>query len=281
MPYAGSVASGFTAVDLATGEIVWHADTDGIETGTAVVANGVAYIGSAPGVPGGFLKAFDAKTGDPLWQSDQPIFTPAVQDGVGYAGSGGGEVTSLDLATGEVLWQITIGGVARPATVAGDVVYMNSDGDEAIYAFDTKTGDQLWTYPVDGYLGDAPALKDGVLYTATGGGSIYALGGENAIPAAVPATPSPEPAASAIPASPVADNPAAIEADALWTTSGGDTGLSQPGYVTIAPDGNLWVTDNDNHRFQILRRMGRSSNPGASKGQAMVSSGCGTAKAMA
>ncbi len=216
-----------------------------------MVANGVAYIGSAPGVAEGFLMAFDAKTGDQLWRSDEPIFTPAVQDGIGYAGSGGGEVTALDLSTGEVLWQEMVGGVARPATVAGDVVYMNSDSDEAIYAFDTKTGDQLWKFPVNGYLGDAPALEDGVLYAATGGGTIYALGGENAIPAAVPATPSPESAASAIPASPMADSPAAIEAELLWSAPGGDGGLSQTGYVTIAPDGNLWVADNGNHRFQI------------------------------
>ena len=44
-------------LDLATGELKWHVDTGGIETGTAVVANGVAYIGSAPGVADGFLKA--------------------------------------------------------------------------------------------------------------------------------------------------------------------------------------------------------------------------------
>ena len=164
MVYAGSVLSGFAAVDLATGAPVWHADTGGIETGTAVVANGVAYIGSAPGVAEGFLMAFDAKTGEQLWKSDEPIFTPAVQDGTGYAGSGGGEVTSIDLSTGDVLWQIMVGGIARPATVAGDVLYMNSDGDQAIYAFDTESGHQIWKFPVDGYLSDAPALKDGVLY---------------------------------------------------------------------------------------------------------------------
>ena len=72
--YSGSIANGFTAVDLQTGELVWQAETDGIETGTAVVANGVAYIGSAPGVPQGFLKAFDAATGELLWTSNEPIF---------------------------------------------------------------------------------------------------------------------------------------------------------------------------------------------------------------
>ena len=273
--YAGSVSSGFTAVDLASGEIVWHAETGGIETGTAVVANGVAYIGSTPGSAEGFLMAFDAKTGNQLWKSDEPIFTPAVQDGIGYAGSGGGEVTSLDLSTGDVLWQVMVGGVARPATVAGGVVYMNSDSDEAIYAFDTETGDQLWKFPVDGYLGDAPALKDGVLYAATGGGTIYALGGENAIPAAGAASPEPSPATCDGPAaSPAATGAIEIAPTLLWATSGGDTGLSQPGYVTIAPDGNLWVADNDNHRFQIFAPMERSSKPGVSKGKVTDSFRC-------
>ena len=106
-------------------------------------------------------------------------------------------MTAIDLETGELLWQVMVGGVARPATVAGDVVYLNSDGDETVYAFDTATGDQLWSYPVDGYIGDAGALKDEVLYVNTGGGSIYAIGGEHAIPAAGSTAGSPEPAASA------------------------------------------------------------------------------------
>jgi tripartite motif-containing protein 71 len=252
--YSGSIANGFTAVDLQTGALIWNAETDGIETGTAVVANGVAYIGSAPGAPQGFLNAYDAATGVLLWSSDEPIFSPAVKDGAGFAGSADGPVTAIDLATGEVLWQVTVGGVARPASVAGDVVYMNSDGDQAIYAFDTATGDQLWKFSVDGFLNDAPALKDGVLYTATGSGSVYALGGENAIPAANITAGSPEPAASPSPiaaASPAA-SPVALAPAMLWSSQGGDSGLSQAGLITIAPDGKIWVADNDNHRFQIL-----------------------------
>ncbi len=253
--YSGSIANGFSAVDLQTGELVWRADTNGIETGTAVVANGVAYIGSSPGVPEGFLNAYDAATGELLWSSDARIFSPAVKDGAGFAGSADGPVTAIDLTNGEILWQVTVGGVARPAIVAGDIVYINSDGDETVYAFDTATGDQLWSYPVDGYLGDAGALKDEVLYVNTGGGSIYAIGGEHAIPAAGTTAGSPEPAAgvaATVAASPVAATADLLAAEVLWTTSGGDGGFDLPGRVAIAPDGKIWVVDNRNHRFQIF-----------------------------
>ena len=40
--------------------------------------------------------------------------------------------------------------------------------------------------------------------------------------------------------------------DLLWATPGGDGGLAQAGRVMFAPDGTIWVADNDNHRFRIF-----------------------------
>jgi DNA-binding beta-propeller fold protein YncE len=47
--------------------------------------------------------------------------------------------------------------------------------------------------------------------------------------------------------------PSAGPVEFLWETSGGpDTPLGNPSHLAVAPDGNIWVVDGDNDRFQIF-----------------------------
>ena len=47
--------------------------------------------------------------------------------------------------------------------------------------------------------------------------------------------------------------PSAGPVEFLWETSGGpDTPLGNPSHLNVAPDGNIWVADGDNDRFQIF-----------------------------
>ena len=65
--YVGGDDPGFFAVDAATGTLLWRGDTGDDQTATAVVAEGIAYIGGAPDSGAvGHLYAFDAKTGELL-----------------------------------------------------------------------------------------------------------------------------------------------------------------------------------------------------------------------
>ena len=69
-----------------------------------------------------------------------------------------------------------------------------------------------------------------------------------------------------------AEAPKTSAADLLWKTSGGpDTPLSYPGHLAIDPDGNLWVPDTDNSRFQIFSPDGAFleawGDPGSGEGQ--------------
>jgi tripartite motif-containing protein 71 len=49
-----------------------------------------------------------------------------------------------------------------------------------------------------------------------------------------------------------ADAAASDQVTLLWDTPGGEGGLSGSSTLTIAPDGNIWVADADNARFQIF-----------------------------
>jgi outer membrane protein assembly factor BamB len=60
---------------------------------------------------------------------NQPFLdnTPAVVNGVVYAGSGSGNVYALNAETGAMLWGHNIGGVTTSPAVADDVVYVGTD----------------------------------------------------------------------------------------------------------------------------------------------------------
>jgi eukaryotic-like serine/threonine-protein kinase len=190
--YTGVDAEGFFAVDAASGTLLWRGDIGGQRIGAAVVAEGVAYIGAAHG-GGGRLYAFDATTGELLWRGDEPLFSPAVLDGVGYSGAEDGTVTAFDTADGTERWQTQLGGVVLNVAIADGVLYALSnkgpvDG-AAVFALDAATGNQLWSFAVDSEVLGGVAVAGGIAVVDTDLAGIYAIGGTDQ--GAVAATTSP------------------------------------------------------------------------------------------
>lgn len=185
MAFVGSETGDVTAVDAATGEIVWQVDTGDERNGSAVVADGIVYVGA--GSLTGSLSAYDAETGALRWKRDEPMLTPSVANGVGYSGSADGTVYAFDTASGEELWQVQVGGSANPVAIAGDIIYVPSEGDGAVYALDAATGDVLWFITVDGEPSAQASVVDGAIHVATSLGVIQAF----AEPAPGSATPPP------------------------------------------------------------------------------------------
>jgi outer membrane protein assembly factor BamB len=185
MAYVGSETGNLAAVDAATGEIVWQVDTGDHRNASAVVADGIVYVGA--GSLDGSLSAYDAETGALRWQRDEPMLTPSVANGVGYSGSVDGTVYAFDTASGEELWRVQVGEYANPIAIASDIIYVPSEGDRAVYALDAATGDELWHITVDGEPTYQAAVVDGAIYVATSFGVIQAF----AEPAPGSATPAP------------------------------------------------------------------------------------------
>jgi outer membrane protein assembly factor BamB len=140
----------------------------------AAIANGEIYVGAASGT------AFDlvaiSVNGSPItWQYPISVEdnSPAVVNGVVYAGSSDSNVYALNASTGSLLWKYTTGGaIFNSPAVAGGVVYIGNSG--GLYALNAKTGALIWKAASVGGVA-APAVANGVVYVGSSNCSAYAL----------------------------------------------------------------------------------------------------------
>jgi len=73
--------------------------------------------------------------------------SPAIADGVVYAGAGNGDLLAIDLQTGKLRWKYATAnllGESSPA-VAGGLVYIGDLGG-VLHAVHAKDGTKAWTY---------------------------------------------------------------------------------------------------------------------------------------
>jgi hypothetical protein len=113
-----------------------------------------------------------------LWKygtGSKVLSSPAVVDGVVYAGSLDFNVYALNASTGARLWQFTAGdGVDSSPAVANGVVYVGSL-DNNIYALNASTGAVLWQFFTGYAIYTAPTVADGVVYIGSESNVVYAL----------------------------------------------------------------------------------------------------------
>lgn len=177
----------------AVGRIAWSA----IENAPTVlcpptVVDGTVYVGSAARA----LHAFDAGTGEPVWEFATRDFVqtaPAVQDGRVFTADAEGVVYAVS-TDGEEVWRHTTEQNlhSRALAVDGGTVYVGTAGDMPavvsgdtdkskagkVVAIDADTGEAEWTFegPEDWFSG--PAVGDGRVYVGNHDGTVFALNDE-------------------------------------------------------------------------------------------------------
>ncbi len=127
------------------------------------------------------------------------ISSPAVANGVAYAGSTDGNLYALDFETGAQKWKFKTGArvTSSPAVEGGTVYFGSYDG--RFYAVDAASGQLKWKFttlgerrfaakhlhgslpegetmpdPFDCYL-SSPMVSAGAVYFGSGDGNVYAL----------------------------------------------------------------------------------------------------------
>ncbi|MFN8345975.1 MAG: PQQ-binding-like beta-propeller repeat protein [Spirosomataceae bacterium] len=176
------------ALDAATGAKKWEFRNDEVYPWQAspTVVNGIVYAsirGSSGGKSG--LHALDAATGTLKWH--QPGIgisesSPAIADGILYAGSEYNGFMAFDAQTGTVKWTFDSGWITNSSpAVANGIVYVgasaltNSNNDK-LYAIDAKTGAKKWEFktPDGGPDYSSPIVANGIVYIGAGS-TLYAV----------------------------------------------------------------------------------------------------------
>ncbi|HAK79325.1 MAG TPA: hypothetical protein DCM71_21075 [Runella sp.] len=176
------------ALDAATGAKKWEFRNDEIYPWQAspTVVNGIVYAsirGSSGGKSG--LHALDAATGTLKWH--QPGIgisesSPAVADGLVYAGSEFDGFMAFDSQTGAIKWAFASGLITNSSpTVANGIVYVGASAlthtnNDKLYAIDAKTGAKKWEFktPDGGPDYSSPIVANGIVYIGAGS-TLYAV----------------------------------------------------------------------------------------------------------
>lgn len=173
--YIGSDANNFFALNAHTGALLWKYATPSTVDSSPVVADGIVYFTSYA-----TLYALNASTGAFIWSGglggQAGNNSPAIVNGVAYAGSLAGTVKAMNARTGALIWGITGSNMqvsGTPAVING-VVYVvgttSAPPNQAgfVRALDALSGAQLWEYDLplgdDQQIRNAPAVANGVLY---------------------------------------------------------------------------------------------------------------------
>ena len=251
--FAGTDGAGFVAIDPATHAVVWRGDTNDEDTGTASVADGIAYIGAAPDAFDGRLRAFDATTGRLLWTGEDDLLEiPTVADGVAFSGTSDGLLAAIDTASGRTLWRIHVPSEVRPPVVVGDVVYFAAGLEHRVYAVDAATGAALWQFDLDANANCCVAVAKGTVYVATEAGSVFAIGGDGApIAGSPPATAEPS-AGGATATAAGTPHPTPVALAVTWSTDLRGMGFAPICQIAVDPQGRIWAPEADTGRIAIF-----------------------------
>jgi outer membrane protein assembly factor BamB len=131
-----------------------------------------------PGVTqvGQLTKLDPSKPDDPIvWtftdttNKDSGIYgTPGVVGDVIVAGTNGGRLLGLDRATGQLLWQVPLGGPAWGSPVIVDDVLLIGECEHNLHAFDVAdprvAPPELWRVNLNGCIEATPAVWKGRIY---------------------------------------------------------------------------------------------------------------------
>lgn len=159
-------ASGLTAHNSMTGEELWRYDVPCSTTPSVAVsedhifipANGLTVLKLAP----------DATVPSLVWDSSQlspSAASPIVVGDRVYTMNGSGVLSCGDVATGERLWQLRVGGTFwSTPVVAGDRMYcINSDGAAKVVQLGDK-GEIVSSNEFSDEIKGSPAISAGALY---------------------------------------------------------------------------------------------------------------------
>ncbi len=138
----------------------------------------------------GSVSAFDARTGEPVWETDTDLPLsggPGIGDGLVLVGTSDGDVLALGENDGAINWRARVSSevLSAPQAKGGIVVVRTTDGK--LFGLSADDGTRLWVYdrtaPVLTLRGtSSPALVEGAAVAGFDGGQMVAVALSNGQP---------------------------------------------------------------------------------------------------
>ena len=184
------------ALDLKTGEEIWHTPRDEYPTwstptilehwnSTQIIVNGFKHIGG-----------YDFNTGKEIWKmsggGDIPVPTPVIAHNLIFINNAHGRMSPIyaikpgakgditlkdQTANDHIAWSVRRGGAyMQTPVIYGDFLY-NLRGNGSLICFDAKTGEEIYK----GTVGDMDSFSasgvaaDGILYFPSEKGFVYVI----------------------------------------------------------------------------------------------------------
>lgn len=175
-------ADALLAIDAATGDIDWRADTGGERlTSPAAMADGVVFTNRVDGV----VSAFDAD-GERRWQyqTETETRSPTVDDDTVFVATSTdpgrrGRLFALNQSNGTVRWDVDTPSPKRGTrpVVDADTVYLGCSGRDhgTLVALDRTDGTERWSFTDENSTVYEPAVTDDAVYAGSNDDHIYAF----------------------------------------------------------------------------------------------------------
>lgn len=161
--YFGSADKHVYAVRAQDGAFVWAFPTRDVVSASPAAAQGTVYVASEDGN----LYALDADTGKPRWSFSSPgplVASPVVAGDRVLATNDDGALYALNPETGHVIWSFAANGaITAPVTVVGAKVYFGAY-DETVYALNLQDGTLIWSHNLGDTVENAVVVRDGRAY---------------------------------------------------------------------------------------------------------------------
>lgn len=174
------------ALDITTGIVKWAFQDDEVYSWEAspTVVDGIVYASIRGGGSKVGIYGLDALTGALKWKAAKTFITessPAVANGLLYAGSEYNGFSAFDLKTGALKWEFPDASLVNSSpTISNGLVYFGSGlfgtGSNKILALNANTGTKKWEFATDEgtVYYSSPMVANGIVYIG-GKSKLYAL----------------------------------------------------------------------------------------------------------
>ncbi len=145
--------------------LAWKFKTGGPIRSSAVIDDGLVFIGSSDGC----VYAIELRTGTKLWRfqtGGEVEGPPWVVDGVVFAGTVDGSLYALDAKSGSLKWEYKTEGKIHSsanwfyAKDGSSLRILVGSYDGKLHCVDGSSGEFLWSYQTDNYINGAAAVSD-------------------------------------------------------------------------------------------------------------------------